>query len=189
MSRMTSPIRTAKIIQGRTIWKSTAGNRNERLHDFFKYVYLPEDGFSQYELEFIIYQMELALDHKLTKETLSENLTADEELRLKKYKEYIETTLSIFRGWLENEGLILVTENTEDGMIVYNIMTKQSLDEANKKLKIEEEALKTRQERNTEIYAKGRRKRVALTENLSKEIALRNKRKNKKRYGDFGAGE
>ena len=59
----------------------------------------------------------------------------------------------------------------------------------NKKLKIEEEALKTRQERNTEIYAKGRRKRVALTENLSKEIALRNKRKNKKRYGDFGAGE
>lgn len=163
---------------------------NERLHEFFKYLYVPEDGFSQNELMFIIYEIRLNLDHKLGKETLSKDLTEGELYRMKKYKEYVEQTLSFFRAWLDNEGLILVTEKLKNGeMIVYNIMAKGTFDESNKKLKKQEEGLKKRQERNAEIYQKGRRKRIQLAENLSKEIELRNKRRNKKKYGDFGHGE
>lgn len=192
MVRSNSPVRTDRVRKGRMVWKTLAGNINERFHEFFKYIYSHEDAYSQTEMAFIVYEKQLLLDHRLGKAELKkEDLTDSETLRLIRYRGYIQTLLSRFRMWLENEGIVLVTQkNAENGnMNVYNEMMKDKVEKYNNGLKKIVDSLIERQERQIEIAAKGRRKRIQLTERLSKEIEVISKRRNKKKYGDFGKGE
>ena len=183
-----SPIRSFRIQKGRMIWKTLAGTMNERLHEFFKYCYSIDDGYSKKELAFIIYEKVLALDNKLAKTGLKPNMTPADILKLEKYTKYVEHLLAEFRKWLENENLILIADKDENnGMIFYNIMNRNVLSDYTRKRKKIEEGSRIQRERFDEIFQKGRRKRVKCAEELSKVIDLRNKRRNKKDRGDFSA--
>lgn len=191
MVHVNSPVRKKKIIGGRMIWDSTDGSYSERLHEFFKYCLGPEDGYSTKEMIFItIEEFRTAeWDKKITNKGLKK-LIAEDQLKLKAGITKIGLRFNHFRKWLENEALILINEKkAETGeLIFYNIQSKKSLDEFERKRKRVEEAYRDGTERAKTIYSQGRRTRMQKADEESKVIALRNKRRNKRNTGDFGDG-
>jgi hypothetical protein len=185
-----SPVRKKRIQKGRMIWKTLAGTSNEKLHEFFKYCYAIDDGYSKLELMVIIYEKELGLDHKLGLKKFKTNLTDADKYKILKFRKYTEVLLTQFRTWLENESLVLIAEKNSTGeMIFYNIMKTTSWQEYERQRKRAEEAMRNKRERMEEVFKQGKKTRMQKSEKLSAKIDLRNHRRNKKRSGDFGSGD
>lgn len=191
MTHINSPVRKKKIIAGRMVWDSTNGSYSERLHEFFKYCLEPDDGYSTKEMVFITIEdfRTAEWDKKITNKGLKK-LTAEDQLIFNNALKKIGLRFNAFRKWLENEALILVNEKkAETGeLIFYNIQTKKSIDELERKRKRIEEAYRDGTERAKTIHSQGRRTRMQKADEESKIIALRNKRRNKRSTGDFGDG-
>jgi len=191
MTHVNSPVRKRKIIAGRMVWDSTTGSFSERLHELFKYCLEPDDGYSTKEMVFItIDEFRTAeWDKKIANKGLKK-LNAEDQLKFERAIRKIGLRFNHFRKWLENEALILVNEKkTETGeLIFYNIQSKKSIDEFERKRKRVEEAYRDGTERAKIIHLQGRRTRMQKADEESKIIQLRNKRRSKKRTGDFGDG-
>lgn len=184
-----SPIRKQKVTKGRLIWNSTGGTFNERLHDFFKYCLEIADGYSKREMAFIIYGDKIKLDEKIGAKGQMLNLTAEDILRLLKFVKYTEQLFTKFRKWLENEGLILESEKTADGEIMfYNIMETTSIQELERKRKKMEESIRQVRLRENTIFKQGRRVRLKKMEVQSERQRRRKRRDDKKESGDYGDG-
>jgi hypothetical protein len=169
-----SPIRMKKVLEGRMVWNSLVGTYNEKLHDFFKYRYTSDDGFSKKEMALIIFPDRTAPTKK-----------GGEKPSMVAIR-YVEHALADFRKWLLNQSLILVCEKLLSGeWLLYNVQKRKAVDRyevGGKKVitGINDNIIKA-----NKIHSLGRKQRIQKAEALSIAIQLKAKRKRKKSGGEY----
>lgn len=169
-----SPIRMKKVLEGRVVWNSLEGTYNERLHDFFKYRYTSDDGFSKKELALIIYPEKSFPTKKGGSKPLVYAINR------------IEHILAQFRKWLLNQSLILVAENLLSGeWILYNVQKKKPIDRYEVAGKRVITGINDNIETAKKIHNLGRKQRLQKAEALTIAIQLKNRRKRKKAGGEY----
>jgi len=169
-----SPIRMKKVLEGRMVWNSLEGNRNEKLHDFFKYRYTSDDGFSKKEMAMIIYPEKTFPTKKGGEKPSLYSI------------DNVEHDLARFRKWLLNQSLILVCEKLFTGeWLLYNVQKKKSVDRYEVGGKKVITGINDNITKAKKIHNMGRKQRIQKAEELSQAIRLRAKRKRKKSGGEY----